>query len=224
MDLRATLKTQRKAAENRSATRKTLRLATRGTRQNLEATQTVVRDLSTTGMLIETDDRLEVGEAISVELPRSGPCEATVVWASNSYFGCRFKKPLRASAVSAALLKAVPAGATETSDSAPGALGEAQDLPATLTALRQARGLTGEQLAKRIGVSRQALWYWETGRRTPRPEQLGKVAAELGVTESELQGASHDPLAQSQALNHFRRLVARHYGIDPNRVRIMLEL
>ncbi len=44
--------------------------------------------------------------------------------------------------------------------------------PATRRALRLAAGLTTEQLAQVLGVTRQAVCNWETGRRTPRGAQL----------------------------------------------------
>ncbi len=40
--------------------------------------------------------------------------------------------------------------------------------PATREALRRAVGLTRPELARIVGVSRSAIWRWETGSRTPR--------------------------------------------------------
>ncbi|MCU1592172.1 MAG: polymerase subunit sigma-24 [Frankiales bacterium] len=44
--------------------------------------------------------------------------------------------------------------------------------PRTRRALRQAAGLSTEQLGHVLGVTRQTVSNWETGRRTPRGEQL----------------------------------------------------
>lgn len=37
------------------------------------------------------------------------------------------------------------------------------------------------QLAKKLGVSTQALYYWETGRRKPRKKQLEKLEKYFNV-------------------------------------------
>jgi DNA-binding transcriptional regulator YiaG len=44
--------------------------------------------------------------------------------------------------------------------------------PPTRRALREAAGLTTEQLGHVLGVTRQTVSNWETGRRTPRGAQL----------------------------------------------------
>jgi transcriptional regulator with XRE-family HTH domain len=217
MTLHATLRTRK--GERRSDARKTLRLATHAVPAGGTAALVVVHDLSAGGLLIETGADLRVGETLAVSLPRGGSSEATVVWSSSRSFGCRFAEPLSRAVLSAALLKADVASPETVAQGGP-----AEGLPARLTALRQARRLSGEQLAQRIGVSRQALWYWETGRRTPRPEQLGKVAAELGVDPSELIAGADDGAARAKAIEDCKRLVAERYGIDPANVRIVIEV
>ncbi len=52
--------------------------------------------------------------------------------------------------------------------------------------LRKARGLTQNDFADSIDISRLSLAYFETGRRWPRPVTLQKLAKNLGVTVSEL--------------------------------------
>ncbi|WP_035462118.1 helix-turn-helix domain-containing protein [Alicyclobacillus macrosporangiidus] len=52
--------------------------------------------------------------------------------------------------------------------------------------LRRARGLTQAQLASAAGVSASTIAMYETGRRTPDPEQLDKLAAALGVPPDQL--------------------------------------
>jgi transcriptional regulator with XRE-family HTH domain len=223
MTFHAILKPREDGSERRSAARRTLRLVTHAVPDGGPATPVVVHDLSVSGLLIETDAKLKAGETLAMSLPHGGASEATVVWSSSRFFGCRFTQPLSRAVLSAALLKA-EAEPTERGAIVPASRQPAKDLPARLTALRQARGLTGDQLAKRIGVSRQALWYWETGRRTPRPEQLGKVAAELGIQESDLLAGGDESSAQAKVIHQCKRLVAEQYGVDPASVRIMVEL
>ncbi len=47
--------------------------------------------------------------------------------------------------------------------------------------LRNSQGLTIDQFAKRIGVSKQVVSTWETGACEPRVGSLTKIAAEFKV-------------------------------------------
>lgn len=51
----------------------------------------------------------------------------------------------------------------------------------TLRKLRKDRGMTQEQLAQRLHVTRQTVSYWENGRTQPDYGMLARIAAELGV-------------------------------------------
>lgn len=51
--------------------------------------------------------------------------------------------------------------------------------------IREARngiGMSSNKLADKVGVSSTAAWNWEHERTTPRPEQLTRIAAVLGVS------------------------------------------
>ena len=68
-----------------------------------------IHDLSTTGMLIETDAKLSPRDRLELSLPQSGITDALVVWNSGRFFGCKFTRPLSQAMVSAALLRSTPA-------------------------------------------------------------------------------------------------------------------
>ena len=85
--------------EQRRTPRRTLRLDVAG-----GATATV-RNLSETGLLIESPDDLEVGDRVSLDLPVAGPAEARVIWARAPFYGCEFARPVSRAVVSAALLR-----------------------------------------------------------------------------------------------------------------------
>ncbi|UCC31258.1 MAG: helix-turn-helix transcriptional regulator [Phycisphaerales bacterium] len=55
-------------------------------------------------------------------------------------------------------------------------------------ALREARGLTQEELAERVGVSKSAVVEWEAGRNLPRCPNMRALCEELNATELELRG------------------------------------
>lgn len=67
--------------------------------------EAVIHDLSTTGILIQTEADLATFEQLQLDLPEAGPIVATVIWSSGHYFGCEFHQPLSQAAVSAALLR-----------------------------------------------------------------------------------------------------------------------
>ena len=89
----------------RYAPRRTLTL---GSVLRHSGTPVIICDLSVTGLSLETSDPLNVGEKLMVDLPQSGATCATVVWREGSLFGCEFEQAVPPSAISAALLQAVP--------------------------------------------------------------------------------------------------------------------
>ena len=55
-----------------------------------------------------------------------------------------------------------------------------------LTELRQRKGLTQLQLAKKIGVTRQIISHYECGRAKPSLDVAVRLAKALGVTVEEI--------------------------------------
>jgi hypothetical protein len=104
MALLAELRTERQPLERRSRARRTLflEIAAAG---GPGAGRTVIRNLSETGLLLETAEPLTLGENIAVDLPEAGVVQANVVWTRAPFFGCEFTAPVSRAAVSASLLK-----------------------------------------------------------------------------------------------------------------------
>ena len=92
-------------AERRRTERRTLRLDV-AARSSTEESAVIIRDLSRTGLLIETDTSFVVGETFLLVLPELGATPARIIRADGNRFGCEFLSPVPASAISAALLKA----------------------------------------------------------------------------------------------------------------------
>ncbi len=66
--------------------------------------------------------------------------------------------------------------------------------------LRKAKGLSQEDLAERVGVSRQAVSKWELDQATPDAEKIVSLAAALGVTtEQVLLGPDPTPGGETTA-------------------------
>ena len=91
--------------DGRQSVRRTLRLSVPAL-SSWSPVDVLLRNISLTGMLIETNAGLEIGQSIEVDLPQAGKTAALVAWASGSLFGCQFAVPISAGAVSAALLRA----------------------------------------------------------------------------------------------------------------------
>lgn len=53
---------------------------------------------------------------------------------------------------------------------------------------RKKAGLSGVELAKRIGVTSAAISKWESNDRNPTPEMIVKLAGALGTTPNDLLG------------------------------------
>lgn len=92
-------------ADRRRMRRRTLRLDVAARSATTEAA-VVIRNLSRTGLLIETDATFSLGETFLLVLPELGAAPARVVRKDGRRFGCEFLAPVPASAISAALLKA----------------------------------------------------------------------------------------------------------------------
>lgn len=62
-----------------------------------------------------------------------------------------------------------------------------------LVARRKAAGLSMEALAKQVGTSKSAVYYWESGEWLPSVAQLEPMARALGVSYEDLfEKAGHD--------------------------------
>ncbi len=79
---------------------------------------------------------------------------------------------------------------------------EAKDV---LRSLRKERGLSQEELAEKIFVTRQAVSRWETGETLPTPETLQLLSALYDVSINTLLG-SPGSLSVSAAACHWRTL------------------
>ena len=57
-----------------------------------------------------------------------------------------------------------------------------QDIGTRIRALRREKGVTQDELAQRVGVSRSAVAQWETGRTGQITGNLSRIAGELDVS------------------------------------------
>ena len=81
----------------------------------------------------------------------------------------------------------------------------------TIRALRQECGWTQFELALRVGVQPQAVYLWESGRRTPQVAQMRKLGEIFGLCSDEIEvGPDLAAPASTRAPHHPR--ADRHPG------------
>ena len=66
-----------------------------------------------------------------------------------------------------------------------------------LESLRTEKGLTRPALSMALGMARNAVEKFETGRQTPTKEQQNKIASYFGVSLAYLRGESDDPTSMA---------------------------
>lgn len=93
--------------ESRKRSRRTLRLLVNAEIHNGHS-KAVIHDLSEAGILIETKERIEIGEWLHVDIPDAGLKLAQVTWGSGQFFGCKFSEEISKSSVSATVLRSPP--------------------------------------------------------------------------------------------------------------------
>lgn len=93
-------------------------------------------------------------------------------------------------------------------------------LPEKIFSCRRRLGLSQEQLAERLGVSRQAVSKWETGEAAPELSNLAQLAAVFGVTadwllseeEAMPQTAAEPTRSSDRTLPHRLGALLRRWG------------
>lgn len=70
-----------------------------------------------------------------------------------------------------------------------------------LADLRKENGLTQDEMAERLFVTRQAVSRWENGNTTPNPETLKLLSKEFNVSINALLGQPEEAICQSCAMS-----------------------
>ena len=72
------------------------------------ASEAILHDISSSGLLLQSSAKLDLGEFIKIALPEAADLDAKVIWQSGDLFGCEFERPISKAALSAALLMSTP--------------------------------------------------------------------------------------------------------------------
>src|SRR5690606_1378450 len=98
----------RDSADLRGAPRRLLHLEVTAAKPSGQSVQALVHNISETGLLLETSTSLEIGDEVTILLPRKAETSALVIWASDGLYGCKFSEPLTRAVLSAAQLQSAP--------------------------------------------------------------------------------------------------------------------
>lgn len=114
--------------------------------------------------------------------------------------------------------RAVPAGERSAPTVAPW-----ERFSVKLRRLRRRRGLTLEQVAHALDVSKPTVWAWENGKCRPLPNRMAAIAEVLGADVAELHEIS-SPDGPDEVIEICRQRIAAAYQVSSASVRILVEL
>jgi len=225
-----TPKQSRRGFARRQMTLRTQAITAAGNTSNA-----LICNLSTTGLLLESQAGLAAGDELVVELPEAGHRRAKVVWASDNLFGCAFESPLTKGAVSAAqLLGESPRGTPDPKSRERGGSDPTLSFGSQVRKLRQDRGLSLVEFAKRMGVSRPTVWAWESEKSRPRASKMARLLDVLEVSQlyggaisapadDEKAGASLTPGKLASAIADSKKHLAEVAGTVPEKIKVIVE-
>ena len=85
---------------------------------------------------------------------------------------------------------------------------EVNKMNARIEAVRKHEGLTQEQFADRINLSRNYLWMLENGSRTPSDRTISDICREFGVREAWLRTGEGEMFVQDAQSEHVAAFLA----------------
>ena len=174
-------------SDRRREERRNLLFATTGASDQGDEGPVLVRDISSQGILLETEQPLPLGTGIELDLPSAGRVGAKVIWQGNKLAGCRLDKGVSQETIDAVRESGAATHALSEEASASPRASATSSLARRLKQLRLDRDLTRAELAEKSGISTPSIWAWETGRTVPRLQSLEILAKGLGVPVAELQ-------------------------------------
>lgn len=200
-------------------------------------TSVEVLDLSLTGMLLKSGNRLGLGEKILVQFDPAEQRAASIVWSSDQLYGCRFDQPLSKGQLSAALLRSTSAPPPLLSPGpqfGPNGDGIANS---ELARRRKANGMTQSDLASRLGVSKTTVWKWENGAATPRRLMAARLAqllsdeqpaSDLSRVNAEVRSGQREDGPQGADLeaivSRCKETIAHAVGTSIDRITIQIQI
>jgi len=201
--------------------RRTLRLRLHGAKATGVEVEVLVHNISATGLLLESEIELALGDRIEVSLPHAGATWAKVIWSSTRIYGCQFDTPISPATLSAAQLRSVVGPDTGATPNEHPPLRESFGV--RLQRLRSAKGLTQAQIAKHLSVSEPSISAWEQDKARPKAGRMEALSVLLGVELSELLGID-EPESLSDVVARAKEQIAKAAEISLDNVKIIIEI
>ena len=235
MSIHAAIVQEEASAGGRGNERVRVLLETSGMTQTADRIRVLIHNLSISGLLLETQFDLALGQQFVIILPETRDMVAKVVWRSGTLFGCSFDQPLSAPELRAVQLRyPLPTNIGSHSDSQ---TSQAHPLlPDRLRQIREKSGLSRAQLADIAGLSKPSIWAWETGKTIPREASLMAIANALGVSkekfaDGETSHLNHaDPEFSEYGENDLqntieksKRILSKVSGVSTSNIKISIE-
>ncbi|AOL93652.1 helix-turn-helix domain-containing protein [Porphyrobacter sp. LM 6] len=190
---------------------------------NQEIVKVAIRDISAGGVLLEASAAPDLRDGFVLRMPGVGEFACNVVWRSGALFGCSFDQELTPGIMAAAQLRGAPLNQAEQLLPA-ASLGPAGDtLGLILRNLRRHAGMTLDEVASALNVSKPTIWAWEKGKARPLPARLSAIATLFDVDVQTLMKTS-EPTSSAELIDHCRTRIADAFGAAPTAVRIIIEV
>lgn len=205
--------------------RRQLRMKAAGAVVSGEAANVLIHNASATGLLIESDISLKIGEMIEIDLPHAGAVWAKVIWRSANLLGCQFDQPISAAALGAAQLQSAVSQDVSINARQQSALQspDAEPFGIQIKRLRKERALTLSQVAAKLGVSKPTVWAWEQGKARPIDERIEALAEVLEVPSTELMSGPGTPKLL-ELIARCKIEIASAVGTSPEKIKVMIDL
>lgn len=171
-------------------------------------------------LVIDRADGVEVGMLVKIEAQSDFFVDAIVAWTAGGICGCRVLDE-RGGAVSPAL------ASDTTQANSPlepiEIFHPPEPVGLRLGRLRRQCGLTQEELAATIGVSKPKVWKWEQGLNRPKDEMLDRISKALDVPKSEFTRPQGMLRSGVDVIRGCRFYIARACNVPPTCVKITIE-
>lgn len=196
--------------------------------------EAIIRNISPTGILLETGQTIAAGRTINIDLGAAGRQAAQIRWVDGMLLGCQFLEPLTKARVSAALLQGRcqtevhPEGEAQVLSLSSGS--EGKNLGLAIAWARKARGINQSQMARAIGVSTTTICKWERGHAQPRKAALIRLQEYLQAVEPVAAEFPPNPVAAykepmgniQMKISEFRKILEQQLGVNGIEIDIQL--
>ena len=183
----------------------------------------IVKYISIGGVLLQAINSVDLAQNLTLRMPGIGSFCCSVVWRSDVLLGCTFDEELTPGIIAAAQLKGVPLNKVEQSSSASSVGQRVGPVGLLLKNLRRQAGMTLEDVALALNVSKPTVWAWEKGKANPLPERLNAIAALFDVDVENL-SKRQKPTSNTEVIDYCRAQIAEVCGAEPAAVRIVIEV